>query len=198
MPRKDMRILVVAEDGPDAAELISNLVMNLDADFAHVESIDDARDLLDEQEFDAVIATQSLADGSGFDLIVGDEPIGAPVVLIEDELVSDRLVTALRCGAADVLPTPIDYDYLVRCVRRVVRHHKSGRQEAIRAKRLRRLSSRLVKDRRELRKRVDLICNDIVTAYQRLAEKVVGVIEPQGGGGSDEFDAEDFSVRLKD
>lgn len=195
MPNKDMRILVVAEDGPDAAELISNLVMNLDADFAHVESIDDARDLLDEQEFDAIIASHALADGEGMELLAGDEPIGAPVVLIEDQLVTDRLVTALRCGAADVLATPIDYDYLIRCVRRVVRHQRSGRQEAIRNKRLRRLSSRLVKDRRELRKRVDLICNDIVSAYQRLAEKVVGVIEP---GAVDEDDSPDFTLRMDD
>ena len=32
-------------------------------------------------------------------------------------------------------------------------------------------------DRRELRKRVDVICRDLVQAYQKLAEKVVEIQE---------------------
>lgn len=193
MTRKDTRILVLAEDGPDAAELISNLIMNLDADFAHVGSIEEAREAAESGDYDVVIAMSDLPDGKGVDLLDAESGrIEAPVVLIDDELEADRLVRALRSGAADVLTTPIDYNYLVHSVRRIVRQRHLGRQELIRTKRLRRLSSRLVKDRRELRKRVDLICNDIVTAYQRLAEKFVTVMEP---GDSSPDDGESYSIQ---
>ncbi|MBX3395679.1 MAG: response regulator [Phycisphaerae bacterium] len=190
MTRKDTRILVLAEDGPDTAELISNLIMNIDADFAHVGSIEEAREAADSGDYDVVIAMSELPDGNGVELLDPEAGrIDAPVVLIDDELAADRLVQALRSGAADVLATPIDYGYLVDSVRRIVRQRHMGRQELIRTKRLRRLSSRLVKDRREMRKRVDLICNDIVTAYQRLAEKFVAVMEPgdSSSTGGDEF-----------
>jgi DNA-binding NtrC family response regulator len=192
MKPSDMRILIVAEDGPEAAELISNIVMNVDAEIGHVGTLADAREAASENLYDAVVAMQNLPDGMGVELLAEPGPIEAPVILIEDEMVSSRLVSALRHGAADVLPVPVDFDYLVHCIRRIVQQHRAGIQEAIRAKRLRRLSSKLVKDRREMRKRVDLICTDIVTAYQRLAEKVVGVLEP-GDEGADEGDS--FSLR---
>lgn len=179
MTQRDMRILIVAEDSPEAAELISNIILNIDAEIGHVGSVADAREAAGANDYDVVLAMQCLPDGTGADLLGEESGLDAPVVLVEEELESHRLVAALRGGAADVLQTPVDYDYLVRTIRRIARGRRAGRQEAMRTKRLRRLSSRLVKDRRELRKRVDLICNDIVTAYQRLAEKVVEVMEPE-------------------
>jgi len=178
------RILIVAPDGPETAELIANLAMNFDADFTQVESIADAWARMADGCFDVIVATQCLVDGSGLDILNDDTPLETPVVLIEDEIIPERVVTALRRGAADLLPTPVDYDYLVRRIRRVVQDQRLDRQADIRAQRLRRLSSRLVKDRRELRQRVDLICTDLVTAYQRLAERVVHVMDPavQGRG----------------
>lgn len=195
MTHKAMRILIVAEDGPEAAELIANIVLNIDAEIGHVGTLAEARDAATTNDYDAVVAMQRLPDGMGVELLRAPDPIDLPVILVEDEMVSSRLVSALRHGAADVVPIPVDYDYLTHCLRRIVREHRVGRQEAVRAKRLRRLSSRLVKDRRELRKRVDLICTDIVTAYQRLAEKVVAVMEP-GDEGADESDT--YSLRGED
>jgi len=77
------------------------------------------------------------------------------------------------------MTAPMDPDTLVDSVRRAVRQRRTLHRKTARAKRLRRLSSRLIKDRRELRRRVDLICSDLVGAYQRLAEKVVTVPDVQ-------------------
>ncbi len=178
MKHKDMRILIVATEGSAAAELIAKLVVNISADYSHASSIADARAMLEVTPVDIVIAARDLTDGDALDLIEDDAPHRPPVILIDGAFQTERLATAFRRGAADVVSTPVDYDYLVSRVRSVVRGSRMSRQEADRARRLRQMSSRLVKDRRELRKRVDLICTDIVTAYQRLAEKVVGVLEP--------------------
>ena len=93
------------------------------------------------------------------------------MILIDRDNDPDRLLAALRQGAADVVRPPIDYDYLTRTIRRVVRESRIRRHEARRTQRLRHLSRRLIRDRRELHKRVDLICRDLVVAYRRLAEK---------------------------
>lgn len=178
MKHKDMRILIVAEEGTAAAELIAKLVANISADYSHASTISAARSMLESTAVDVVIAARDFVDGDALDLIDDEASHRPPVILIDGAYQTDRLAAAFRRGAADVVSTPVDYDYLVSRVRSVVRGSRMSRQEADRARRLRQMSSRLVKDRRELRKRVDLICTDIVTAYQRLAEKVVGVLEP--------------------
>ena len=51
--------------------------------------------------------------------------------------------------------------------RALVRRHQQRRY-----RRLRRLSSRIVRERRDLRQRIDLVCRDFVQAYRRLAQRV--------------------------
>lgn len=168
-----MRILILQDDTPAAALLVRHVVTRLDADITLVDTLADARDLLAARSFDAIIADRNLTDGDGLDLLAGDAISMPPLILLDDNPDAQRVLDAIRLGAADVLTAPLNHDYLIIAVHRVVDARRMNRREAARTKRLRRLSSRLIKDRRELRRRVDLICSDLVGAYQRLAEKVV-------------------------
>lgn len=173
MTGEDMQILIAAGDTPQAMNLVTQLVTGLSADITLVDSIEDARELLLAGGVDVILADQCLTDGSGLDLLRDETVLNLPFILLGGRPQADRILTAMRLGAADVFVDPIDPAHLIEVVRGLVQQRRRSEHEAVRAERLRLLSSRLLKDRRELRKRVDLICRDLVTAYRRLAEKVV-------------------------
>jgi len=176
MKLSDMRVLIVADDTEAIALLTSEIVREFNASVTVVNTLEEARAVGEPNRFDLVFAAQRLPDGSGLALL--DHASGVPdtpMILLDDGLDAKRLLAAMRLGAADVLPTPIDKQHLAAAVRRTVTANRRRRHTAARSGRLRRMSSKLVRDRRELRQRVDLVCRDLVSAYRRLAKKVVGV-----------------------
>ncbi len=179
MTGKDMHILIVADDTEVSATIIQHAVEQLGADVTLVDSISDACAAAASIAFDVVLASARLSDGDATALLEAEDAIAAPVILIDDSLDEERVLTAMRLGAADIICRPIDFDYLTRRIRHLVRAHRRDQHDSRRAARLRSLSSQLIHDRRELRRRVDLICRDLVVAYRRLAEKVVS--GPTGG-----------------
>lgn len=174
----EMNILIAAEDAKLTATLAKALVVELGADITIVDTLEEAMILTASNAYDAIVASARLSDGSGLSLLSDEDiPTRAPVILLEDAPSTERVLDAIRFGAADVFPRPVETTRFIEAVRRVSRRHRRHRLTATRSKRLRGLTSRMVKDRRELRQRVDLICRDLVQAYQRLAEKVVEIQE---------------------
>jgi DNA-binding NtrC family response regulator len=176
MNTADLRILLVCEDGKESALLAKQLVTELNADISMVDTIEDAIVLTTSNTYDAIIATSQLSDGSGLSLLSEDEA-ACPVIILENSNDIEQAMTAVRHGAADVLASPVEPKAFVTAVRRVSKRYRRHRMTATRTKRLRKMTSRLVRDRRELRKRMDLLCRDLVQAYQKLAEKVVEIQE---------------------
>ena len=186
MTLTDMRILIVADNTELIASLTSDVVCNLDASVTIVNSLDEARTLAGPDMFDVILAAQKLPDGSGLEILDEQNPMfDAPLVLLDGTLDARQVLRALRSGAADVIPQPIDSGHLVATVRKAVTIHRLRKHTNARCHRLRRISSKLVRDRRELRQRVDLICRDLVCAYRRLAKKVVVVRHPEFAGDDD-------------
>jgi DNA-binding NtrC family response regulator len=183
MTLTDMRILIVADNAELIASLTNDVVCNLDANVAIVNSLEEARTVAGPDKFDVILAAEKLPDGGGLELLDEEHPLfDAPVILLDGTLDARRILNALRNGVADVLPRPVDSDHLLTTVRKAVNIHRLRRHTLARSYRLRRISSKLVRDRRELRHRVDLICRDLVGAYRRLAKKVVGLRHPEFAG----------------
>jgi hypothetical protein len=63
----------------------------------------------------------------------------------------------------------------------VIHRQAQGRKARRRYKRLRLLTARILRERRDLKQRTDLICQDLVNAYRGLAQKVAesGVLTQQ-------------------
>lgn len=174
--RSGIRILIVAGADDEVLRLTEHLLTRLDADLAIVETMDEAETLAGTESFDAIVTQRGLPDGDGLGLLRDDRiETAIPVIVLDDELDAERILAALRAGALDVIPRPFDLDRLTVVIREAVEQYRQQRSEAARAKRLRGLSSRMIRDRRELRKRVDLVCRDLVHAYRRLAEKVIEI-----------------------
>ena len=174
MALKDIHVLIVSGDTEIVANLAQHIVTTLDARITLVDTLDEARTILESGAFDVIMAAEELADGSGLSLLEeGSGTSDVPFILLGRALDARSLLSAIRCGAVDVFTPPIETDRLIAVTRRVVQAGRARRRQALRTARLRQLAPRLIRDRRELRQRVDLICTDLVHAYRRLAEKVV-------------------------
>ncbi len=187
MALKDIHVLIVSDDTEIVANLTQHIVTMLDARITLVDTLDEARTILESGAFDVVMAAEELADGPGMSLLEeGPGTSDVPFILLGRALDAQSLLSAMRCGVVDVFTPPFEMDRLIDVMRRVVQAARTRRRQALRTTRLRQLAPRLIRDRRELRQRVDLICCDLVHAYRRLAEKVVqtndfGQTDPSSG-----------------
>ena len=174
MKAAELQILLVAGDSELIVNLAQELIIGLPANLTISDNIEQAQVLASSSAYDAIIACQRLKDGAGLsllsDLTANDSD--TPVILIDQRPDSQFILSALRLGAADVFDYPVDGPRLLAAVRNAAAKRRKHLKLISRTSRLRKHSARLVRDRRDLRKRVDLICRDIVTAYRRLAEKV--------------------------
>jgi DNA-binding NtrC family response regulator len=160
-------------DEPRTNALVADLILHMQPRITRVETVEAAREVIETGDCDLIIADQYLADGRGLDLVARDGSLDTPIILLKETIEADRILTALRLGVADILAHPVDSDMLIERIGEVLHEDAIRRRDARRARRLRKMSSKLIRERRELRQRVDLICNDIVVAYRQLAEKVV-------------------------
>lgn len=165
-------ILVVSSDSMLIGDLCDALDESFEARVLTAETVEAARERIAECEFDMVFTDGTLDDSELAPLIAETTASGLATVLIENELQAERILAALRAGVVDVLTQPVDFTHLHHVVEATLEVRRGARQDEVRRKRLRELSSRMIRDRRALRQRIDLLCRDLVAAYRRLAEKV--------------------------
>ncbi len=95
-----------------------------------------------------------------------------PLIVMTTDPDASQLVEAIHLGVRDILIKPFAMEELseklCRVIRGVVRQHRRRR----RYERLRVLTARILRERRELKQRTDLVCQDLVQAYRGLAQKV--------------------------
>jgi response regulator of citrate/malate metabolism len=175
MTLNGIKTLIAVEDSAMAATIAHHLVTTFEADINIVDSIDDARELFSTTTFDLILADENLRDGRAVSLFENAAIMPGSLILFAERLQTRDVLQALRLGVADYLERPVDLVRLTSAITKASQTYKRRNAESGRAARLRKLSSKLVKDRRELRQRVDLLCRDLVQAYRRLAEKVVSL-----------------------
>jgi len=122
---------------------------------------------------DVLLIANELPDARWIELVreLRQRNRGPFILLAQDPPVSD-VVDALRAGAMDVLSKPFDMAHLAELVGRAIRRASQRRRHQMRTRRLRKLTARIICERRDLRQRIDLICRDFVHAYRRLAQRV--------------------------
>jgi len=137
----------------------------------HAPDLATARRILDQRPIDLVLADIKLADGDGLDFageLRRTHPLVRTIIITGHPSV-DHAVEAMRCGAVDFLSKPLDVNDLNQRVDRALALQRNDAQRAQRMQRLRRLCKQLNSARHEVTQQVDILCNDLVTAYQELA-----------------------------
>jgi len=182
MRQRPLQILL-AEDDTDLAELVGRyLSESLRAEVTHVESASAALGEELTTRHDLLLAAMELPDGEGLELVRRvHENNPCPAIMMVEGPTAGEAIAAVRLGVVDILTKPFDLEYLSNTIRRAAADHRGRRRERARHKRLRKLVARIICERRDLAKRMDLICRDFVHAHRRLAEKVAqsGVLAGQ-------------------
>ena len=172
----DSKILVCEPD-PEVLEiLVASLSRRFDA---HITCTADAATCLDtelSEPHDLVITELEADETTGAPLIEQLLMFGRrPVIVLADEPSRDELVRAVRAGVADIFCKPFPVDELLSSVREHLSAHRTHRQRAARYQRMRELVRRVIRDRRDLNGRMELICRDLVGAHRRLVERVLAI-----------------------
>lgn len=175
--------VLIVEDDPALAELIQEaLGRDLNCRARCANSIKRARRILATESIDLMVADIGLPDGDGLSLLQAlraHHPLAESIVITGSPSV-ERAISAMRFGAADLLPKPFSIDLFIDRARRALyRQNRSAKNEA-RIETLRGAVRRLNESRRIVCKKVDLLCNDLVGAYGELAEQLDQVRTQEG------------------
>jgi len=147
-------------------------------------NLSDARAVMAQQGVDLLVADVNLPDGDGTSLLEElnrRHPLAAAVMMSGDPSV-DRTISAMRGGAMDFLPKPFSPDQMAERIRKALLAHRLKRIQETRFRKLKETCKKLNEARRTISKKVDLLCNDLITAYGELSRSLETVRLQEGYG----------------
>lgn len=188
------RVLVV---DPEAA--LSSLVERCadskhPLEVVHAASVAEAKKKLAEGPVDLAMIDPDLPDGSGIQL--ADELHRSrrltQTIVVTKKPTLEAAMGAIRAGATDYLVKPVGLGDIAGRVHAALRKNQKQKTHVQRVRRLRRLCKKLDTARREVSQQVDILCNDLVSAYQDLAQQMNSVVQTSEYGMviRDELDLE--------
>jgi FixJ family two-component response regulator len=168
-------VLLIVDDEADICELAGD-ILRRDLPSARVIAVDSvtaARRLIETETIDLLVTDVNLPDGDGTMLIdhLSRHRPGAGAVVMASAASIDQSVRVFRNGAIDYLPKPFTADTFSERILKAVRYQHGVQRTEKRLSRLRSAVRKLNTARRMVSKKVDLLCNDLVTAYGDLARQ---------------------------
>jgi CheY-like chemotaxis protein len=181
-PPQPPRVLVV-DDEPTLIEVIDDVVgRGMGCRVVTAASIAQARKILASQTIELLVADLNLPDGDGMDLLPDlreHQPNAAAVVITGSPSIDDA-IDALRSGAVDFVPKPFTRSHLVERIQMALDRQAFAARQEKRFGKLRDAVRRLNESRRLISKKVDILCNDLVSAYGELSRQLDGVRTQEG------------------
>jgi FixJ family two-component response regulator len=181
-PMVRLRVLVV-DDEPDLAELVCDVLrQRFGCEAMIAPTIASARETLRKQGVELLITDLNLPDGNGMSLL-GTlhelQPMAEALVITGAPSLTGA-ITALRQGAGDFLPKPFSADSLAERVDLAVRRLHAKRKSDRRLVTLRQTVRKLNEARKLVSRKVDLLCNDLISAYTDLSRQMESVRLQEG------------------
>lgn len=176
MGRRLPKILLVEPDADILEILVASLTRRIDT---YVTCVSDGESCLEVDlgdPHDLIISEFALPDTDGLELAEKLLTLSnRPVILLADEPTYDQAVEAIRLGIRDFFRTPFPVEELLDAAERLLHGHDLRRQHAVKYRRMRGLLRRVLGERRDLNRRIELICRDLVQAHRRLLNRVLTV-----------------------
>jgi DNA-binding response OmpR family regulator len=166
-------ILVVDAD-PNVGEVVKRAAGEWAARVRTAQSVDQAKAQMKFKAADVLLVNLQINDNSGVELIRairGDYPAAMLIALSRTKR-SELCIEAWRAGAADMLVGTVAQEEVRRSLEVVMQRRTPLEQLAKRNGRLRQVCKQLNKARHDIRQQVDLLCNDLVRAYQEMAHQL--------------------------
>jgi DNA-binding response OmpR family regulator len=171
-------IVLVIDDEPEMLEAFKDtIVPGVRARVQFARSMAEAKKVMSKQPIGLMVADVHLPDGSGMDLLETlrlTSPDAGAIFMTQKPTV-DQTIFALRHGALDYLPKPFTAKKMTDHVNSALQRQEILVRNEKRLTRLKTAVRELNKSRRTVSKKVDLLCNDLVTAYTELAAQMQDV-----------------------
>jgi FixJ family two-component response regulator len=176
------RVLVV-DDEPDLVELIGHaLKRSVKCRVLTAGTLAEARRILQEQPVELLVADVRLPDGDGTSLLPilrRDHPEASAIVITGAPDVGG-VIAALRHGVVDYLVKPFNAADLSERLRKALSRQVASAKNAHRLVKLRRAVHELNHVRKQVTRKVDLLCNDLINAYGDVSRQL-DVVRTQEG-----------------
>ena len=118
---------------------------------------------------------EQLARLSGF--CGPSDPGRRPLILLAHELTCDQAIEAMRAGVVDLFRKPFPVASLLDAAEQALHNYRLRRQQAAKYRRMRDLVRQALRERRDLNRRMELLCRDLVGAHRRLVRRVLALEE---------------------
>lgn len=177
-PAPVFRVMLV-DPAQQVAAALTEAIGGEGMQIMHVPDVATARDALKQQRIDLVMLDPALPDGNGLsfaDEIHQHHPTAQTIVVTDEPNLQDA-IEAIRAGAADLLIKPLNVADLNKRVHAALSRGRRDAKQWKRIQKLRRICKKLSRAHEEVTQQVDVLCNDLVTAYQELAEQMHKVAE---------------------
>jgi CheY-like chemotaxis protein len=170
------RVLVV-DDEPNLVELVGDVGKELGYKVIAAADVAEAREILATQEVDLLVADLHLPDGDGMSLLpaLREQQPNAAAIVITGSPSMEHAIGAIRGGAVDFVKKPFTVPQLTTHLKAALERQAGRAKQEKRIEKLRIAVRKLNEARRTIGKKVDLLCNDLVTAYGELSRQFDGV-----------------------
>jgi len=168
-----IRVLVVDSDCR-VGQQVAGCLNESNVKLVQVDKISEAFKVLNRQAMDLVMIDADLPDGSGLAMarrLQRGYATTQTILMTNQPSVNDA-IQAIRVGAGDLILKPLDPNEVKQRVEEAVHRLRSDRHQRRRVRRLKRMCKELSQSRDEIAHQVDILCNDLVIAYQDLAQQV--------------------------
>jgi len=170
------------DDEPGLVELVAEVAGPLDCHIVTAGNIEQAEQVLLTQRVEVLVTDVHLPDGDGVSLlpILQRRNPSASAVVITGQPSVEKAIAAVREGAVDFIPKPFNNDLLLSRLRHAIEIQARAARSERKIQRLRVAVRRLNNARRVISKKVDLLCNDLVSAYGDVSRQLEDVRTREG------------------
>lgn len=150
------------------------LPAQIDCKVVYASTAEEARKLINRDGVELLITDLALPDGDGMGLVefLHKMQPAASAMVITGKADVDHAIDALRAGAIDFVPKPFSSQQIIERVQRAIRRQNLVARNERRILKLKDAVRRLNQSRKVVSKKVDLLCNDLISAYGDLARQV--------------------------
>ena len=181
-PSLPPRILIV-DDEPGVVEAIGLVIKsNIKCRLLTASNIAEAKNVLATKTIQLLVADLNLPDGNGMSLVSSlqrHQPHASAVVITGAPSVGGA-ISAMREGALDFVPKPFTNDQLIERLKKALSRQATLVKQEQRIDRLKSAVRRLSEARRVISRKVDLLCNDLISAYGELSKQLDDVRTQEG------------------
>jgi len=166
------RVLIVADDSL-CPEALVNAISETHT-CQRITQRSQAAAALASSSFDLVLVSETLPDGCGLELIstLHKTTPATKAVVLSAQHSANTAVQAMQCGAVDFMAMPIKSSDFKRRINAATARARADRMREDRLARLKKVCKQLNIARHEISEQIDLLCHDLVCAYQQMSSQV--------------------------